>query len=237
MAVHAPRGDRAQVLLDLESQIADMLAREPAPLTEERVQSVIDKLEPASHFAATYGNGKQPPPESPAPAESPAFAALAARGGIRWSLVAMAFFALPFLGTFLEWLVHSTGGRASGAILVLSTVAGLVATPCALAMAYRQLRARPGGHPDRNLVVNMILGYAIAAPAFVVIVLTEWTYTLLFVPIGMAAAVYLHYLLVRRVRRYLIETLPPQTRDASPGETGQRDSAPPIGAAMPAAAV
>src|SRR5262245_4284599 len=57
LAAHAPRGDRLQVLQDLESQIADMLAVGPQPLTEEIVQSVIAKLEPPSHFAATYGNG------------------------------------------------------------------------------------------------------------------------------------------------------------------------------------
>ena len=53
MAAHAPRSDRLQVLQDLESQIAEMLAREPAPLTEESVRSVIEKLEPPRHFADT----------------------------------------------------------------------------------------------------------------------------------------------------------------------------------------
>src|SRR6476660_8294535 len=64
LAAHAPRADRVQVLQDLESQIADMLAVGPQPLTEEIVQSVIAKLEPPSHFAATYcnGNGKEPRP-------------------------------------------------------------------------------------------------------------------------------------------------------------------------------
>ena len=42
MAAHAPRSDRLQVLQDLESQIAEMLAREPAPLTEESVSAVIE---------------------------------------------------------------------------------------------------------------------------------------------------------------------------------------------------
>ena len=58
LAAHAPRSDRVQVLADLEAQIADMLAREPQPLTEEVVKAVIARLEPPSHFAAMYGNGK-----------------------------------------------------------------------------------------------------------------------------------------------------------------------------------
>src|SRR6187200_3117103 len=61
LAAHAPRSDRVQVLADLEAQIADMLAREPQPLTEEIVRMVIARLEPPSHFAAMYGNGKQAP--------------------------------------------------------------------------------------------------------------------------------------------------------------------------------
>ncbi len=62
IAADAPRIDRLQVLQDLEAQIADMLAQQPTPLTEESVRSVLDKLEPPSHFAATYGNGKQTAP-------------------------------------------------------------------------------------------------------------------------------------------------------------------------------
>ena len=62
IAAHAPRSDRMQVLQDLESQIADMLVQQPQPLTEEAVHALIQTLEPPSHFAATYGNGKQPTP-------------------------------------------------------------------------------------------------------------------------------------------------------------------------------
>ena len=67
MSAHAPRSDRLQVLQDLESQIADMLTQQPMPLTEESVRAVLDKLEPPSHFAATYGNGTQTNPSAPSP--------------------------------------------------------------------------------------------------------------------------------------------------------------------------
>src|SRR4051794_9641757 len=46
LAANAPRGDRVQVLADLESQMADMLAQHPAPLREEAVKSAIEKLTP-----------------------------------------------------------------------------------------------------------------------------------------------------------------------------------------------
>ena len=54
-AAHAPRTDRLQVLQDLEAQIADMLAQQEQPLTDEAVCAVIAGLEPPSHFAENYG--------------------------------------------------------------------------------------------------------------------------------------------------------------------------------------
>ncbi len=53
----APRADRTQVLQDLETQITDMVALRPQPLTEEAVRAVLDTLEPPAHFAAMYTNG------------------------------------------------------------------------------------------------------------------------------------------------------------------------------------
>ena len=84
LAANAPRSDRAQVLEDLDSQMADMLG--PQPLTEEIVRAVIARLEPASHFAAMYGNGKQPRVAAPVQVSSPR--------GIRWSYIAAACFAV-----------------------------------------------------------------------------------------------------------------------------------------------
>src|SRR5262245_905019 len=84
LAAHAPRADRTQVLQDIESQIADMLAVGPQPLTEEIVQSVIAKLEPPSHFAANYVNGSASV-NSPQPAWR---IQIARRPVIRWPIVA-----------------------------------------------------------------------------------------------------------------------------------------------------
>src|SRR4026207_1633446 len=84
LAANAPRGDRVQVLADLESQIADMLAQEPAPLTGEMVKWFIEKWEPASHFAAMYGNCKQPCTDRSRAVVYPVL------DTIRWSRVAIA---------------------------------------------------------------------------------------------------------------------------------------------------
>jgi cation transport ATPase len=227
LAANAPRGDRTQVLADLESQIADMLAQQPQPLTEESVQAVIARLEPASHFAAMYGNGKRPQADRTRSISIP----VPKLRTPRWSLVAAACFALPVMGLFLEWAVQLSP-RHSGAFFVLSIVAALVATPCALAMAYKQLRARPEGSADRDLVVNMILAYAIVAPAFLMVVFTEWTEGFVLVPFGIAAFIYVQYRLVRRLQRYVKDKLPPQLADDSPSVASRPTSAPPMGPAM-----
>ena len=57
IASGAPRSERTQVVQDLESQIVEMMAALPQPVTEESIRSVIARLEPPAHFAATYGNG------------------------------------------------------------------------------------------------------------------------------------------------------------------------------------
>lgn len=231
LAANAPRGDRAQVLADLESQIADMLAQQPAPLTEEIVTSVIEKLEPASHFAAMYGNCKQPRTYRSREAVYPVL------DKIRWSRVAIACFVLPLLGTSLEFALHFLFDAGNGAILVLSIVAGLIATPSALAMAYWQVRARPGRFPDRNLILNMIVGYAAVGPAFVMIVLTEWTYGLVLIPFGIVVVIYLQCTFVRRVHRHMMNALPPQSENGSTSDAGERDAGWPIGTATSVSAV
>jgi hypothetical protein len=231
LAANAPRGDRVQVLADLESQIADMLAQQPAPLTEEIVKSVIEKLEPASHFAAMYGNCQQPRTDQSREVVDPVL------DKIRWSRVAIACFVLPLFGTSLEFAFHFLYHVGNGAVLVLSIVAGLIATPFALAMAYWQVRARPGRFPDRNLVVNMIVGFAAVAPAFAMIVLTEWTYGLVLIPFGFVAVVYLQYTFVRRVCRHMVNALPPQSGNGSSSDAREREMGRPIGSVTTVPAV
>lgn len=239
LATNALRSDRAQVLQDLESQIADMLAQQPQPLTEGSVQAVIAKLEPASHFAAMYANGKQPRVASPG--------RISTRRGIRWSYVAAACIAVSMLGGILLLLgavvLHPLVGPNHDDLAMLMQMVmqialffGFVAAPGALGMAYAQLRAQPGGSPDRDLVLKMIIAYAIMAPALVMAVLTEWTYGLVLVPFGILGFIYLQYWLVRRLHRYLADHLPPQSATAPPSESSQRPAAP-VGTAMSMTAI
>jgi len=228
LAAHAPRSDRAQVLQDLESQIAEMLAKTPGPLTEEMVQSVIGKLEPPSHFAASYANGKQPSIAMP-----PRFARSLQ---VRWSHVAVVCIAVAVFGPLSELTYLIAGGNSGGEVLTLSILFGLVATPFALALAYQQILARPGQFPDRDFVTKLITGYAIIAPAFVMIVLTEWTYGLVLIPFGVVAVVYLIFKFVKRLLGFLAETLPPQSANVAPGNGSPREAAPPLGSAMSPAA-
>lgn len=233
LATNAPRSDRAQVLQDLESQIADMLAREPQPLSEASVQAVIATLEPASHFAAMYANGKQPRVASQGRVPT-------ARG-IRWSYVVAACFAASILAgvlmlgpIVLSQYVRIDNEQAAGFLMVdmlIALVLGFVATPCALTMSYKQLRERRGDSADRDLVLKMVMAYAIMAPALVIVVLTEWTYGLALIPFGIAGFIYLQYVLVRRLHGYLTDRLPPQSAKAPPSESSQRPAAP-VGSGM-----
>jgi hypothetical protein len=225
LAAQAPRSDRAQVIQDLESQISDMLAQESRPVTEEMVRAVVAKLEPPSHFAATYGNGKMPPTATRR--------VVSARPAIRWSRVAAACVGAGIFGA-LVWLTH-VGELidSNGGLIVCSIAFSLIATPFALMMAFRQLRTQPDRFPDRDFVTKMTIGYAIVAPAFLMVLLTEWTYGFVLMPLGAAAFLYLHYRCVQRLRRYVEETLPPQAA-APNGGAGTESATPPIAMTVPA---
>jgi hypothetical protein len=212
LAAHAPRGDRVQVLEDLESQIADMLAVGPQPLTDEIVQSVIAKLEPPSHFAATYGNGSGNEPRLSWATH------IARRSQIRWPLVAaLSCACLPF-GCLLGLLASAGPPHAPVvAAIALMLFVGFVLTPLALWKAVEQLRAQPDRPRDRDLVLKSTLVYCVIVPVLLVGFLTLVTHGYIFVPLGLAAFAYLQFLLVRRLHRHLSETLPPQpASDATP---------------------
>src|SRR5262245_43883207 len=207
LAAHAPRGDRLQVLQDLESQIADMLAVGPQPLTEEIVQSVIAKLEPPSHFAATYGsgngNGNEP--------RLTWVTQIASRSSFRWPFVAVLSCACLVFGCLLA-LLASAGPPHGPIVAALASMlfVGFVFTPLALWKAVAQLQAQPDHPRDRDLVLKSTLVYCVIVPVLLVGFLTLVTHGYIFIPFGLAAFVYLQFLLVRRIHRYLSETLPPQ---------------------------
>ena len=203
IAANAPRGDRLQVLQDLESQIADMLSQQPPPLTEEIVQSVIEKLEPPSHFAETYANGKE--------AGSPIIARSGPMAYSRWAAVsAISCAAIPVSCLFLTL---AATGDVHGPVLTLMAMPmliGFVLTPIALWNAFKQLRAEPAQHLGRELALRSMSGYCVAVPTLLFLLACAATGGYILFPLGVAAFVYLQYLLVRRLWRRVADTLPPQ---------------------------
>lgn len=215
IAAHAPRSDRMQVLQDLESQIADMLAQQPEPLTEEAVQAVIKTLEPPSHFAATYGNGKRSAPPSPGVhVRLPEFRF----SQIRWSLAAAISAALLPAGCLLMWLAMITAARgpAVGFTLMLMFFVGFAFTPFALWKARKQLLAELENPRDRGLFVKSIITYGTFAPALLAIIAAVVTDGTVLIPFGVVAFAYIQYVVIRRLYRDLTDGVPYTAPSASP---------------------
>jgi hypothetical protein len=213
-----------QVLQDLESQIADMLVQQPQPLTEEAVVALIRTLEPPSHFAATYGNGKQstPPPADWKVRLPPA----------RWPLVSVVSCALLPVGFLLFWMAAATRTGEVAEFALFLMLVGLAFTPFALWMASKQLRAQPEQAVQRDLLLKSTIVYGVCAPALLMALLTAVTEGLVLFPFGILAFVYFQYLLIRRVYRYMA-AVAPQAASASAGNTSEHATGSPITAACP----
>jgi hypothetical protein len=233
LAAHAPRSDRLQVLQDLESQIADMLAREPAPLTEESVRSVIEKLEPPRHFADTYGHAT----ESTPPSSTGRFARLPhIRWSVNWPTVAALSCTMLIFGCLLAML--AAGASSADPILGVSMfliVLGFVLTPIALWKAFRQLQAQSSTRQDlgRELVLKSTAVYCTLAPALPILLAIVVTEGVILFPIGIAAIIYAQYMLIRRLWRHMAESLPKQPDAASTSEINVGNASTPIGSATP----
>jgi HAAS domain-containing protein len=214
IAAGAPRPDRMQVLQDLESQIADMLAQQPQPLTEEAVRSVIAKLEPASHFAQTYGNGKED--------TAPELRQVDMVTQNRFAMIAAAACATIVFGCLLLALGAATGmhGPAVG-LLGMLLFAGVVATPIALWLSIHQMRTQPGQFASRNLVLRSTAVYCAIVPALLFLVACIATEGGVLYPIGIAAFIYVQYVLTHRLLQRVSNLLPRQ----SATDIGTRDTA------------
>jgi hypothetical protein len=219
LAAHAPRGDRVQVRQDLESQIADMLAGEPQPLTEEIVQAVIAKLEPPSHFAATYGNGNGNGGSGNGNGSEPgrAWAArITRRPVMRWPLIAAVSCACLCFGCLL--LLISGGTMFNDGpliVLILSLLlVGFVLTPIAVWKGVKQLQSQSDQPRDRELVIRSAMIYCVILPVLVTGFFALATEGFILIPIGLGAFIYLQVVLVRRLHRRLSERLPAQASDA-----------------------
>jgi hypothetical protein len=226
LAANAPRGDRLQVLQDLESQIADMLTQQPTPLTEESARAVLDKLEPPSHFAATYGNGKQTTPPAPSPSR---FARLPRAP---WPIIAAASCAL--LSVACLFAVFAVASDAHGLFDLCMSLAVLsfFVTPIALWTAYSHLRAHPD-MPGRDLVVNSACAYIALSLTLLMLFVATVTEGIALIALGIAACVYFEYLFIRRLWRRLADALPPQLESSSPREANGNGASSPLSSATP----
>ena len=227
IAADAPRIDRQQVLQDLEAQIADMLAQQPSPLTDEVVQSIIQSLEPPSHFAATYGS-----PQPVSPASEPQ---LPWRTQLRWPVVGAASCGLLLAGCLLALLAAATNNN--GPLILLSVfmmLVGFAFTPFALWRARRELSTHPERAPDRDLILKSTVAYVVVSTTLPMAFLTAITEGYALMPLGVAAFIYLQYILVRRLWRRMSDPLPPQRTAPPVKQNGNGARSPLSPAAMPA---
>jgi hypothetical protein len=232
IAADAPRIDRLQVLQDLEAQIADMLAREPQPLTEESVRSVLDKLEPPSHFAATYGNGGKTTDSTSPSRSAPTLSRFVRIPRVPWPQIAVASCALLCISCLLALFAAATSAHGPLDLFMFLVIVSFVFSPIALWIAYRQLRAHPSV-PGRDLVLKSACAYTAIALAVLMFFLALITEGFVLMALGVAAFVYFDYLLVRRLWRRMADALPPQSASSSPLETNGNAAASPVTSATP----
>lgn len=216
LASRVPRTERAQVLEDLTSQIADMLATQPPPITDDAIRAVLAELEPPTHFAAMYTNGGEhhatEAPTSTAPRRSFRLALP------EWPQVAAACATSLVVSVLIGLIAGASGPNDFWIVITLLTgFVGLAFTPIALYRAFKLLKAHPGMYRGRNLTAAALLTYALVAPLLLLFVAAMLTEGLIFYPLGLAAFAYLQYRLIQHLRQRIIPTLPedPPTESAA----------------------
>jgi hypothetical protein len=217
LVARVPRNERAQVVEDLTAQIADMLCAQPLPLTEDAIHAVLAQLEPPSHFAAMYTNGGEnhasASPTSTAPQRSFRLARPA------WPQVAAACASSLVLSVLFGQIVSASGPHDLWIFMTLLTgFVGLVFTPIALHLAFKQLKATPGKYRGRNLAAGSLLIYAAIAPLLLLLFAGILTAGLIFYPLGLAAFVYAQYRLIQHLRHRIIPTLPADPLSPTPAD-------------------
>jgi hypothetical protein len=222
LAARAPRSDRLQVLQDLESQIADMLARETSPLTDESVRAVIEKLEPPRHFADTYGNTVEST-SWPTPR-------FMRHENLNWPLISAVSFALIPAGGLLALL---NPGPFVGLLIACLLTIGFLFTPVAIWKAFKQLRAQLGKVPGRGLLLKTTIAYGALVPALVVLCAALITEGFAFFLLGFAALVYVQYLFLRRLWQSMADAIPPQPAATSTFHANGNGTSSHLGPATP----
>jgi HAAS domain-containing protein len=203
IASRAPRSERTQVVQDLESQIAEMLAAEPQPLTEDSVSAVIARLEPAAHFAATYGNGTKEA------AHSQPRVPRWVTPRVSWAvLAAISCWMIPIAAL----LIMMAGRSADGLTLLLLFMvgAGILFGPFALWKAVREMQSSTPAASRRDMVMIAAMVYSMVVPVLLMVVAVGITEEGAFVALGVIGFIYFQYLLVRRVHGYFGRFAPPR---------------------------
>jgi len=203
------------------------------PFSEEAVRSVIAKLEPPRHFAATYGNGGDSI-ESASPTPSPP-SRFARPPRVPWPVIAAASCAFLPVGCFLALFAAANHEDGAAVVFVFLTLISFGLTPFAIWRAFKQLLLAPEKASGRSLVLNSTVAYAVVAPALLMLMLTIATFGFALVPLGAAAFIYLQYVLVRRLSQRMSDALPPQPSvNGSPNGHGRTA---PLSTASPAPAM
>jgi len=205
IACGAPRSERTQVMQDLESQIAEMLAVEPQPLTEESVRAVIARLEPPAQFAATYVNGTNEKPRSELPARrwrTPS---------VSWAFVAAVSCWMIPIGALLILMSGNSGNdRGLLMLLLLMVVAGILFGPFALVRAVREVQSSALGASRRDMVMISAMIYCMVVPVLLLVFAISVAEEGALVALGVVAFIYFQYLFVRRVHGYITRVAPPR---------------------------
>lgn len=198
MAASVPAAERVQILGDLETQITEMLAGEPLPISDATVAAVIARLEPPSHFAANYATESQ---STHAPAALPT-----ALRYSPWVLTAVGSCGALFLSCFLLLLCAAESVVPPVAIMFFFLLlASAIVTPFALRKGVAQLRSAPELFCGQKLATNTALIYWTVMPLLALLFVSVITEGFALALIGFASCAYFQYLFLRRLYRRLTD--------------------------------
>lgn len=205
MMANAPRSDRMQVIQDLESQISEMLTASSEPRSDALVIEILQRMEPASHFAAMYGQAEataQPKINRPKP-RGPHLS--------RWILAAAALVGFLILTLLTTPLILENDELALMTIFMVIP-ATLIATPFVWWMGVREIRANPGVVMGRDIALWSFVIFKVLAMAILLLAITLLTEGLILIPIGFLAFLWFTYRWIRWSQSKLMGDLPIEQR-------------------------
>jgi hypothetical protein len=218
ITANAPRPDRLEVLQDLESQIAEMLAQRPQPLTEEVVQSVIEKLEAPGVFATAYADIDQPQAATASRLPATRRTLRARFTNVRWSTAAVMSCALIPLGCVLLLLSTTANDRGPAEAATILLLLAIAVTPIPLWKSFQQLRTEPAQDHGRQLTMWAAIVYCALVSTLLLAVSCGVTHGNILFPLAAGAFIYFQYVFLRRLWKRMDATLSPMTTTTNPRE-------------------